>query len=92
MTELLSEKRISFSELARRESVHVSTIWRWALHGCKGHKLESFSIGGKKFTTLPAYERWFARINGEPVVRRQTPQQRERQIVQAEQRAATLGV
>jgi hypothetical protein len=51
MTAILAEPRISFPALARREDVHLSTVWRWALRGCKGHRLESFSVGGKKFTT-----------------------------------------
>ncbi len=92
MTAILTEQRISFCALARREDVHISTVWRWALRGCKGHKLESFSIGGKKFTTLPAYERWVAAINGAPVINNETPRQRERAIDRAERRAAELGV
>ncbi len=64
MTTLLTEPRISFTDLARREGVHMSTAWRWARRGCKGHTLESFSVGGKKFTTVPAYERWIAKLSG----------------------------
>ena len=52
MSWILSEPRISFSALARREGVHLSTVWRWSLRGCKGHVLESFSIGGKKFANV----------------------------------------
>jgi hypothetical protein len=92
MTALLSEQRISFSKLAHREGAHISTVWRWSLRGCKGHKLESFSVGGKKFTTLEAYERWLAKINGVPVAIGETTRQRERAIDRAEQRAAELGV
>ena len=92
MTAILTESRISFSALARREGVHISTVWRWCLRGCKGHVLESFSIGGKKFTTLPAYERWVAAINDEPIVNGETPRQRERAIERAEREAEQLGV
>ncbi len=92
MSSILSEPRISFSALARREGVHLSTVWRWSLRGCKGHVLESFSIGGKKFTTSPAYERWVAAINGVPIVNGETPRQRQRSIECAEKRAAELGV
>jgi hypothetical protein len=92
MTAILTEERISFSALAHREGVHISTVWRWALRGCKGHKLESFSVGGKRFSTLPAYERWLARINGELVIRDDMPRRRERSIERAERRAEQLGV
>jgi hypothetical protein len=56
-----------------------------------GHRLESISIGQRKYTTLPAYERWIGAINGAPI-RTETPKQRERAISRAEQRAAELGV
>jgi hypothetical protein len=89
--DLFAEPRISFSALARREGVHLSTVWRWALRGCRGYRLESFNVGAKKFTTLPAYERWLCAINGEPL-RAETPRQRERAIDRAEKEAARLGV
>ena len=88
---ILSEPRIPFGKLARREGVHVSTVWRWCLRGIRGHVLESFSVGGKKFTTEPAYHRWLAAINGGPVCA-ETPRQREAEIERAEKRAAELGV
>jgi hypothetical protein len=92
MAKLLSEQRIALTDLARRENVHLSTCWRWCLRGCKGHVLESFSVGGKKFTTIPAFERWLAAINGERVVGGETPHQRERAIDRAERKADELGV
>jgi hypothetical protein len=91
-TDLLTEQpRISLTALARREGVHLSTVWRWCLRGVRGIRLEAISIGQRRYTTLPAYERWISRINGEPV-RSESPRQRERVIGQAERRAAELGV
>lgn len=37
---------------------HVSTLWRWCLKGCKGIRLESICIGGKRFVTAAAIERF----------------------------------
>jgi hypothetical protein len=37
---------------------HVSTLWRWCLKGCKGVVLESICIGGKRFVTAAAIERF----------------------------------
>lgn len=37
---------------------HVSTLWRWCLKGCKGVRLESVCIGGKRFVTVTAIERF----------------------------------
>ena len=47
---------------------HVSTIWRWCLKGCHGVKLESICIGGKRFVTRSAIERFV-----EDSTNRQTP-------------------
>jgi hypothetical protein len=69
----------------------VSTCWRWCLRGIRGHQLESFSVGGRKFTTREAFSRFVARTNGERVVS-ETPRQREASIRRAEKRAAELGV
>jgi hypothetical protein len=37
---------------------HVSTLWRWCTKGCKGVMLESICIGGKRFVTATAVERF----------------------------------
>jgi hypothetical protein len=37
---------------------NVSTLWRWCLKGCKGVKLDSICIGGKRFVTAAAIERF----------------------------------
>jgi len=47
---------------------HVSTLWRWCLKGCHGVKLESICIGGKRFVTRSAIERFV-----EDSTNRQTP-------------------
>jgi hypothetical protein len=80
MCDLLSEPRISFTKLAQREGVHVVTVWRWSLRGCKGHVLESFSVGGRKFTTEPAFRRWVSNINEGTKVVIKTSRQRQREI------------
>ena len=91
MTAILSEPRISLVDLARREGVHVATVWRWCLRGVRGHRLESFSIGGRKFTSLPSYERWIAALNGEKI-RSETPAAYERRQRAAEKTAEELGL
>jgi uncharacterized protein DUF1580 len=91
-TDLLSELRLSLSALARRENVHSSTPWRWCLRGIRGHRLESFNVGGKRFTTTLAYERWIEAINGEPIASGQTARQGEREIDRAEKELDDLGV
>lgn len=65
---LIAEPRISLADLASREGVHRATVDRWCNRGIRGCRLESFAVGWKKFTTIPAYERFLSAINGEPVV------------------------
>ncbi len=89
---LLEERRVSLTVLARELDVSLSTAWRWTLRGIKGHRLESFSLGGRKFTTREAFERFVARTNGERVIDGETPRQRERAVERAERRAHELGV
>ena len=67
-------------ELEGREGVHISTVWRWALRGIRGHKLETLAIGNRRYVTKASWERWVARTNGEPVTASETPRQRERAI------------
>lgn len=35
---------------------HASTLWRWCLKGCKGVRLDSLCIGGKRFVTAAAID------------------------------------
>lgn len=39
---------------------HVSTINRWWRRGIRGVRLETYLIGGKRFTTLESLSRFFA--------------------------------
>lgn len=41
--------RLPVNQLARREHLHVSTIWRWMLHGVRGIKLRAVRVGGRRF-------------------------------------------
>jgi hypothetical protein len=42
--------------------VHVSTLHRWASHGCKGVRLETIQIGGTRCTSVEALQRFFDRL------------------------------
>lgn len=42
-------RRLSINQLAHRECVHVSSIWRWLLRGVRGHRLRSVRVGGHRF-------------------------------------------
>ncbi|RIK74926.1 MAG: hypothetical protein DCC68_22150 [Planctomycetota bacterium] len=73
---------------------HVSTLWRWFQRGVKGHRLETLVVGGKRYTSREALQRFADRLTaastGEPTSAR-TPRQRQRQIEQAEAELARSG-
>ena len=58
MGTLLAERRLSLHDLARSEGVNPATVRRWCLLGCRGAKLESFTIGLRRFTTHEAFVRF----------------------------------
>ena len=89
---ILDEQRLSLAAAAKRVGVHVSTVWRWALRGCRGHKLETHAIGWQRFTSVEALKRFIDRINKE-VSTAPKPcgaKQRQRDIEQAERELGEL--
>ena len=48
--------------LKQGKQVHVSTIWRWAQRGCRGHKLRLVKCGGT-FVLRSELERFLIAIN-----------------------------
>jgi hypothetical protein len=67
MTALFQETRVSLGDLAHEQGVHFSTVSRWALHGVRGVRLESFVLGGRRQTSREAWDRFVQRTNAEPV-------------------------
>lgn len=65
----------------------VATVWRWVLSGTRAGKLESFLVGGRRFTSVEAIQRFAERstvaADGEKSPSR-TSRQRERDIQQSE--------
>ena len=95
MSHLLAESRLSLAELARREGVAVSTVWRWALRGIRGTKLQTFNVGGRRWTTEESFGRFVeattAAANGEEIQPR-TNRQRESNVRRAEKDLAKAGI
>ncbi len=97
MSHLLAESRLSLAELARREGMAVSTVWRWTLRGVRGVKLETFSVGAKRCTTGEAFGRFVdattAAAQGTPTAPPvRTNRQRDAAIRAAEVELAKAGV
>jgi hypothetical protein len=63
----LPEAASHISKITGGKKPNLSTIWRWCLRGCKGVTLESICIGGKRYVTVFAIERFIeARSRNEP--------------------------
>ena len=55
---LQAEARLSLTALAKRERMNASTVWRWAQKGVRGVRLETYVLGGRRYTTDDAYLRF----------------------------------
>lgn len=88
-------ERLTFSAAAQKIGVHVATLWRWATAGCRGVRLQSWSIGARRFTTATAIDQFMidttAAATGEPLPVR-TPRQRTVAIAKARQQLEAAGV
>jgi hypothetical protein len=63
----------------------VSTLWRWAKAGLRGHRLESLMVGGVRCTTCRALQEFFERVTEAeacPESRRLIPQRVDRDLDQ----------
>jgi hypothetical protein len=70
----------------------MCTMWRWATRGARGRVLDTVVIGGRRYTSIEAIQR-FARQDGAteaPAIR--TPAARERAIRKAEKELADAGI
>jgi hypothetical protein len=96
----LSESLLTLSTAARElpgpsgKGVHVSTLWRWSFRGVRGIRLETVLIGGIRYTSREALERFVASTtaaaDGTTAATR-TPKQRQRAIEAAERELADAG-
>src|SRR5687767_1362946 len=84
MYDLFSEIRLTLTQLAQELGIHISTCWRWDRRGIRGHHLECFSLGGRRYTTREALARFIAATNGRKLPPQQTSRDRESAIEKAE--------
>ncbi len=64
MIDINEEKPFNFSTINKRHPIHpsVPTLWRWALRGLQGVQLETVKIGGRRYTTFEAIDRFASRL------------------------------
>jgi hypothetical protein len=102
--DLITERPIRFAEAAGLvpsrhpgKKLSTMTVWRWATEGVQGIKLESIYIGGSRYTSAEALNRFAAATTaarqGTAPAPAPTPKQRRRKqdAVEAELDAAGIG-
>jgi hypothetical protein len=74
---------------------HVSTLWRWTQRGIRGIRLETTLIGGRRYTSDEALDRFFTAATaiaaGETAPAR-TSRQRVRAVADAERELREDGI
>jgi Protein of unknown function (DUF1580) len=73
---------------------HLATVYRWFTRGVRGGiKLETALVGGRRFTSREAVQRFVDRLSGErgDAVKVRTPRQRERAAAKANDELAKAG-
>jgi hypothetical protein len=89
MIDIQTETIVSISEARQHVpgQPSVPTLWRWVLSGTRAGKLESVLIGGRRYTSIEAIQRFAhqstAGADGKAVTT-QTAAQRKLAIQQAE--------
>jgi len=63
MIDVSKEPLVVLSKARFPNRPHASTIWRWANRGVRGVLLESVLIGGQRYTSQAAVERFIDRSN-----------------------------
>lgn len=74
----------------------IPTIWRWVLRGTRGARLDTVVVGGRRYTTADAIQRFIEAttansLPGGTVVTR-TSTRRQRDIERAERELSEAGI
>ncbi len=68
MIDLKNEQLIHPTEVAsylpvqKGKKLNVSTVYRWFQRGLAGYRLECVCVGGTRYTSIEAVNRFFARV------------------------------
>ncbi len=102
MVDINTESVVSLTEAARilPTRPHASTMWRWYKRGVRGIRLETVVIGGKRYTSREALQRFIDRTTeahdggaaapAKPI--HETLRQRRAAITKAEAELAEAGI
>ena len=75
---------------------HIATVHRWRLRGARGVRLDSILVGGKRFTSTEAIERFIEQTttaaDGVTAPRTETSAAREKRLARVEAELAAAGI
>jgi hypothetical protein len=72
---------------------HISTLIRWWKRGVKGVKLETLIVGGRRYTSVEAIQRFLAQLNEPgPDPNRSLSQRRKEDISRVEMELDAEGI
>jgi hypothetical protein len=68
-----AEHRLLRAKTRGGRALNFSTIWRWAMHGVRGVKLETVRVGSTLCTSEQAIIRFIERLTAGPALAREAP-------------------
>ncbi len=96
--DVLSEEAVLLTAAAKLlpGRPHISTLWRWHRHGVAGVRLETVVIGGKRYTSRQALQRFIeattAAHDGPPPAGSSPDRKRRAAIARAERELDKAGI
>ena len=94
--DIQNEEVLSIAEAAKLlpGRPNVRTVWRWLDRGCRGCRLESVLVGGRRYTSVEAVFRFLEAINSSdgPATSPAASRARKRAIEAAERELAEAGI
>lgn len=59
----LEAERLTLKDVGKLSRVDLSTVWRWCQKGVRGHRLESFNVGGRRYVLRERLDDFVAALN-----------------------------
>jgi Protein of unknown function (DUF1580) len=96
MIDIANETLVEISEASKHipGRPHIATVYRWMMRGVRGGiKLETALVGGSRWTSVEAIQRFVDRLSGprEDASQPRTSRQRQRAAEKANQELAAAG-
>lgn len=97
MIDISSEQLLTFTAATKLlpERPNVATLWRWRTAGCRGVRLETVLVGGKRYTSAEALQRFVDSVTAAADgvdAKPATNRHRKASVDRAEKELAEMGI